>query len=643
MISLIFLLFLSSVSFPFLPSFPFYSLLPLFFGYQDSLEFRARRAAYVLLYASAELGYFISQPKSNLLPVQRMVHLGLGIDARLMAYFLTDRIRAKFRVKRDELLSSGFSSEKQMQSFLGKCNHLRSVFPGSALFTFHCRKLVSSLGVVPSPLPPAVVSELQFWSFVDSQTDPVPFRLHRHLRLFLSTDASGYAYGAEVSLPSGPLVMRDYWRSELLSCDISVKEALAVFFVLQALPESIFSRRVDVQVDNEGLCHAWSGLKASSQGLVDVLRELFLLCVDLKVDLRLHWVPSSLNPADAPSRALSRSDASLTDRLRVLVWDWCGPLSWDLMALPSNVFCLPGSRPLPFFSPFPVSGAAGVDVFSQNAPSGVLYAFPPFVMISALVGLLAEWGDVCAVLILPVGHPSSSVWLSRLSPYVLGRLCLASPSDLGVLCLPSRCGFRPNGLPLRFGLAAFRCYFPPCGPVSSPLPPPSVRVLVVADSVFRPISDLVWPWPFVVRVICLSGQRLRAVLLRCLEVLSSSSFDVCLFHGGINDVSKGGDGFEAGLRESCLVAAEGFPSVFPGGSVLCSSVCQSRSSVLNVRVSQANSILRSFSTSCGWVYVSHDNVRFSDLHDDVHLNASGIAKLYRHVVFALRSLDNSAS
>ena len=598
---------------------------------------QAQRAAYALLYATMDLGYFVSQPKSTLFPVQRMVHLGLGIDSKQMAYFLTDKIRAKFRGRREELLLSGTSNEKQMQSFLGKCNHLRAVFPASSIFTFHSRKFVSTLDDIQSPLPPGVVDELNFWSFVDSQTEPVPFRSHQHLRLQLSTDASGFAYGADVSLPSGRVVLRDYWRSELLCKDICVKEALAVLFALQALPDSIQGRRVDVHVDNSGLVHAWSGLKSSSAGLVEVLRELVFLCLDLNVDLRLLWIPTASNPADAPSRCLSRLDAGLSCSLRHRVWNRFGPLSWDLMAIPSNAFRLRGGRPLPFFSPFPVLGSSGVDVFSQSPPSGVLYAFPPFVMIPSLVGLLIEWGGVRVVLVLPVGLPSSSSWLPRLSPFIVDELLLAGGSELGVLNLPSRKGFSPNLHPLGFGLRAYCCLFP-AHPPKPCLPQPSVKVLVVSDSMFRPFSGLLWPPPFAVRVICLSGARLRQVLLEGLRVLSSSAFDVLLFHGGVNDVSKDGGRFEASLRQACLCASESLPVSFPNGKVLCSSVCQTKSSALNVHVGLANSVLRSFSTDNGWSFVSHDNVRFHDLSDTVHLNATGVVKVFRRICSALRSL-----
>ena len=597
---------------------------------------RADRAAYVLLYATMELGYFVSQPKSTLRPVQRMVHLGLGIDSTVMAYFLTDKIRLKFRRKRDELLRSGTSNEKQMHSFLGSCNHLRSVFSASLLFTFHCRALLSSLTDEQSPLPPAVIDELNFWSFIDTQTEPVPFRLHQHFRLKLFTDASGFGYGADVLLPSGTQVLRDYWRSELLSEDICVKEALAVLFALQALPESVECRRVDVFVDNQGVFHSWSGLKASSLGLVEVLRELFLFCVDLNVDLRLHWIPTADNPADAPSRVLSRSDSMLAPFLRWRVWSWCGPFHFDLMALPSNAFCLPGYPPLPFFSPFPIVGSAGVDVFAQRLPQGLLWCYPPFVMISSVIGLLEEVGGVSVVFVLPVGLPSVSSWFPRLSPFILGQLPLASSCDRGVVLFPSRDGFSPNFSPLGYGLTAYRCFFPPNCRVPRPLPLPLVRVLMVADSLFRPISDLVWPRPFSVEVVFLSGAKFLAVLFELFRRLALDHFDIVLFHAGVNDISRSGDDFESVFRESCSYAAAGFPSQFPGGTVFCSSVCQTRSSALNAKVFIANTILRSLSSSHGWRYVSHDNIHFSDLSDEVHLNAAGVAKLYRHISSALR-------
>ena len=35
-------------------------------------------------------------------------------------------------------------------------------------------------------------------------------------------------------------------------------------------------------------------------------------------------------------------------------------------------------------------------------------------------------------------------------------------------------------------------------------------------------------------------------------------------------------------------------------------------------------------------FISNDNIHFPDLSDEVHLNAAGVAKLYRHISSALR-------
>ena len=284
------------------------------------------------------LGYFVSPTKSTVVPTQRMVHLGFGIDSKTSTYFLTEKKRTKFRGLRDQLMSSKVATLKDIQRFVGKCNHLRLLFPASSLFTIRCRRLESSLLETPSPLPPAVVDEIAFWTFVDSCTDPIPFRLQQHLTLRLFTDASGYGWGAQADLPSGRVVFRDYWTTKLLGNDICVKEALAVLFALQSISTFLQSRRIDVFVDNEGLVKAWSGLSSKSIELSDVLQSLFLFCVDFNISLKMTWVSTHENPADAPSRALHRSDSLLAERLRKRLWSCYGPFSFDLLALPSNVF-----------------------------------------------------------------------------------------------------------------------------------------------------------------------------------------------------------------------------------------------------------------------------------------------------------------
>ena len=100
---------------------------------QDGPVLRAERALYALLYESMILSYTISHKKSTLMPVQRIIHLGYGIDNATASFFLPDKLRAKFRLCRDRLLSSRRATLHDIQSFVGKCNHLRLVFQAASL------------------------------------------------------------------------------------------------------------------------------------------------------------------------------------------------------------------------------------------------------------------------------------------------------------------------------------------------------------------------------------------------------------------------------------------------------------------------------------------------------------------------------
>ena len=159
------------------------------------------------------------------------------------------------------------------------------------------------------------------------------------------------------------------------------------------------------------------------------LRLLFLFCMDYYVSLKLRWVSALVNPADAPSRVLKRSDVALSARLRQQLWTSFGPFSFDLLALPSNVFRDPSGKALPFFSLFPVASSSGANVFVQPPPSGVLYAFPPFVILVPLINLFVEWGYVDVVLVLPSFLRRRPAWLT-LASLCRGLSCLV----LGLCC-----------------------------------------------------------------------------------------------------------------------------------------------------------------------------------------------------------------
>lgn len=102
-----------------------------------------------------------------------------------------------------------------------------------------------------------------------------------------------------------------------------------------------------------------------------------------------------------------------------------GPLSLDLMAIPSNVKCDQSGHPLWFFSRFPCPQAAGTNVFAQNIPPDEnAFVFPPFVLIGPLVKLLSSQGRSFSI-VMPDLCPCKFWWpLVERSASSAFRVCL---------------------------------------------------------------------------------------------------------------------------------------------------------------------------------------------------------------------------
>jgi hypothetical protein len=146
----------------------------------------AKRALYCVLYFSSHLGYYVSSKKSQLVPVQKMVHLGFGIDSLTSSFFLPEKKRLKFRGLHERLLTNKEATLHDMQSFVGKCNSLRLVFPAASLFMQGCCNIMRLLDdVALASLAGDILEEIRFWHFVDSFTKPMSWRREQHAQLLL--------------------------------------------------------------------------------------------------------------------------------------------------------------------------------------------------------------------------------------------------------------------------------------------------------------------------------------------------------------------------------------------------------------------------------------------------------------------------
>ena len=156
---------------------------------------------------------------------------------------------------------------------------------------------------------------------------------------------------------------------------------LALVNALKALPSSIKDCRLDVDVDSRVLIDVWEGQgsKGSPQ-LTKATKDLFFELAECNLQLRLSHVKSSHNPADGPSRRLSRLDSKLSDESWGLVEQTFGGTSghsFDLMALDSNAAIGRSGSLLPHFTPFPTPDSRGA-LMSRIARSCEIYKFYDF-------------------------------------------------------------------------------------------------------------------------------------------------------------------------------------------------------------------------------------------------------------------------
>ena len=300
---------------------------------------------------------------------------------------------------------------------------------------------------------PIVVSgplrdEITHWLFLESWDGYVPWRKDIHYQLILCTGASSFGWGCVFSPDSKAIVSRDYWPSGHQALHINVKEALALVNALEAYSSSLRDAWVDVYSDSFTLIQSWERQGSNSHLLVDAMKRIFAIAFKFNMHLNFHYIQSSLNPADSPSRVLSLQDATLSpsawSRVQTV---FGGPFghSVDLMALPSNAQCALDGSTLPFFSPFPIPGSSGVNMFAQHPHRGSQlfsnpYVFPPIILIPHVLSFIQGLSVPCTFVI-PDIRPRKFWWPLFQS---LRSFLLAPKGSSRVVLSPSERGFSPS-------------------------------------------------------------------------------------------------------------------------------------------------------------------------------------------------------
>jgi len=224
---------------------------------------------------------------------------------------------ASWALLRESILSSKSSvNVKTLQRFQGKCISFSLAVPAVKLFIREISQgisRVSSRGLVQ--LSQELRNELEYWRFLDTWQESVPWRRDCRVRLTLSTDGSSHAWGGVIHLPTGDQTVGDYWDDNERNLNIATKELLSLTNTVEGLPAWVKNCCLDASVDSRVLIGVWEGQGSKkSPERTRTKKRLFGILSRRNLQLQLSYVKSSENKADAPSRRLSRLDSKLSER-----------------------------------------------------------------------------------------------------------------------------------------------------------------------------------------------------------------------------------------------------------------------------------------------------------------------------------------
>ena len=259
-----------------------------------------------------ELGFLPNKEKSQLVPTQRICHLGLVFDSvEYSASVPSDKIcgvRQKCLVALSSRVSLRFLS-----SILGSIEYFRWGFPFAALHYRRLQRFVNSC-LADSGSYDTVVSvseaarvDLSWWSVVG---DSLPFRslapFQASLELF--SDASNSGWGCWVSDGREAFGL---WSSLEKRLHINVLECQAVLFGFFSFFRSTYNCSILINTDNSSVvAYVNHQGGTTSSRLCDLALELWDFCVARNISISACHVPGVCNNrADWLSR-LEYSDHS---------------------------------------------------------------------------------------------------------------------------------------------------------------------------------------------------------------------------------------------------------------------------------------------------------------------------------------------
>lgn len=368
-------------------------------------------------------------------PVQDIVHLGLGVDARSLEYYLPDARRLKIATAAREILGSSAGdnslvSKRRLEGFCGLAQSVALAVPPVRHFLRELYDLQKGVDHRSGKLrlSPQARRDLLWFAKIPAKWERRPIMRLPHTAV-VWTDASMSGWGGVVETDGERREAKGFWRAHERTLHINVLEMRAKWLVASSCPELVRSRHVRFMGDNQAVVAVSTSLTSRSPALMAETRTLFDILDTLDVTSTDEWLATHLNvEADRLSREADSGDWRLDPaEFRRLDRDW-GPHSVDRFATENN------AQLARFNSAWAQPTSEGVDAFAQTGWADERnWCNPPWALLPRLVRMLRETG--AAATVLAPDWPAQA-WYQQLAEMA---------SDSRVLA-PSASLFRPGRL-----------------------------------------------------------------------------------------------------------------------------------------------------------------------------------------------------
>ena len=330
-------------------------------------------------------------------PTQALEHLGLGVDTARGVFFVTparlhtlaNRARAVLCVA---ARNNGLVPRKELASFAGLAQSLYLAVPAARHWLRTLHDCIATGGTDWSRrvrMSSQARHDLQFFVTLSPKHSSRAIRRSPHTAV-LHCDASPSGWGGVLNFLTPA---RAFWRPHQARHHITLLEAKAVRFTVEAFLSKLQGRTVLLHEDNQAVVAMLKSWVSRSPELLAELRKTWQLLDDYDILLDSRWISTHNNVmADRLSRFRLQQGWRLHgDLLRLLLTRW-GECSIDRFASAEDAV-------LPAFNSMCLDPkSAGTDAFAQeNWEDHLNFCNPPFAELPRLAHLLRDSGAAAVV------------------------------------------------------------------------------------------------------------------------------------------------------------------------------------------------------------------------------------------------------